>query len=70
MARALGKESIKIVPPVKKDVSGWKQELFHTSFAITTMIAPPACTTMQCRQKVARQKESMEMKPVGAPPES
>ena len=58
MARALRKESMKIVPPVKKDVSGWKQGLFHTSFAITTMIAPPACTTMQCRQKLPDKRKA------------
>jgi glycine cleavage system H lipoate-binding protein len=69
MARALREESMKIVPPGKKRCVWMEAGVVSYKLCDNNYDCPTCVYDHAMQTKVARQKESMEMKPLGAPPE-
>ena len=69
MARALREESMKIVPPGKKRCVWMEAGVVSYKLCDNNYDCPTCVYDHAMQTKVARQKESMVMKPVGAPPE-
>ena len=69
MTKALRKESMKIVPPGKKRCVWMEAGVVSYKLCDNNFDCPTCVYDHAMQTKVARQKESMEIKPVGAPPE-